>query len=69
MPIRFKNEADCPSFHDHTPCPEGYIQWHAWARRMNRTHRSTKCVGCGLYKVWIPRKRRAELPSTGETNA
>jgi hypothetical protein len=35
--------------------PEGYLAWHEWARRKNKTHRSTRCPGCGLYKVWKPR--------------
>lgn len=53
-------EANCPSFHDHTPdAPEGYIQWHAWAQRMNKTHKQTKCSGCSLYVIWIPKKKVA----------
>jgi hypothetical protein len=55
-----KAKADCPSFHDHTPCPDGYIQWHAWARRMMRTHRQIRCTGCGLLSIWIPRKSLTE---------
>lgn len=46
----------CPNFADHTPCPEGYIQWHAWADKMARTHRARKCSGCGLYKIWEPKR-------------
>lgn len=63
---KFAREVDCPSFHDHTPCPEGYIQWHAWARRQMRTHRQIKCTGCDLYTIWIPRKRRSELPTENQ---
>lgn len=44
----------CPHFEDHTPCPEGYIQWHAWAEEMAKTHRQSKCPGCGLYVIWTP---------------
>lgn len=51
-------EVDCPSFHDHTPSPDGYIQWHAWAKRMGRTHRQIRCTGCGLWAIWLPRKKR-----------
>lgn len=51
----------CPHFEDHTPCPEGYLAWHAWADRMAKTHRPEKCPGCGLYEIWTPKKptRRA----------
>lgn len=56
-PRRTKAEVECPSFHDHTPCPDGYIQWHAWARRMNRTHKQIRCTGCGRFAIWIPRKK------------
>lgn len=51
----------CPHFEDHTPRPEGYLAWHAWADRMAKTHRQEKCPGCGLYAIWMPKKptRRA----------
>lgn len=39
----------------HTPAPSGYLQWHAWAAEMSKTHRQQRCPGCRLYKVWIPR--------------
>jgi hypothetical protein len=55
----------CPNFENHTPCPEGYLQWHAWAREMLRTHRSTKCGGCGLYKIWVPKRKKAPPLSDG----
>lgn len=44
----------CPNFEDHTPAPDGYIQWHAWAEQMSKTHRQDKCGGCGLYAIWVP---------------
>jgi hypothetical protein len=62
---RKANEALCPHFHDHTPTPEGYLQWHAWARKMSRTHRQERCSGCGLYAIWVPRKPLAKEPSNG----
>ncbi len=46
----------CPNFEDHTPQPEGYIQWHSWAEAMTKTHRQSKCKGCGKYSIWEPRK-------------
>lgn len=44
-----------PYCEDHTPCPEGYIQWHAWAEEMGKTHKQRKCQGCGLYAIWEPK--------------
>lgn len=49
----------CAHFEDHAACPEGYIQWHAWAEEMAKTHRQEKCAGCGLYAIWTPRKGAA----------
>lgn len=59
---RRRQEASCPSFHDHTPCPEGYLDWHAWAKRMMRTHRQIRCTGCQRFEIWVPRKRRTSGP-------
>lgn len=46
----------CPYFEDHTPCPEGYLEWHSWAESMSKTHRQVRCGGCGLYAIWEPKK-------------
>lgn len=54
----------CPSFHDHTPYqPEGYIQWHAWARQMEKTHRQVKCSGCARFEIWIEKKKKIKCVS------
>lgn len=45
----------CPNIEDHTPAPEGYIQWHAWAEMMGRNHKQRKCDGCGKYAIWEPK--------------
>lgn len=42
----------------HTPSPDGYLAWHEWAEKKSKTHRQIKCEGCGLYKIWVPIKRR-----------
>lgn len=39
----------------HTPAPELYLQWHSWAAEMAKTHHQTRCPGCGLFEVWIPK--------------
>lgn len=49
----------CPNFEDHTVSPEGYIQWHAWAGAMAKTHKQRKCAGCGLYTIWEPTRAQA----------
>ncbi len=46
----------CAYVEDHTPCPQGYLQWFAWAAKMARTHKQVRCGGCGRFKVWVPRK-------------
>ena len=47
-----------PEFPDecepHTDSPRGYLQWHAWADEMGRTHTQRQCRGCGLWSVWEP---------------
>lgn len=53
-----RNEALCPHFEDHTVYPECYLQWHAWADKMSKTHRQRKCSGCGLYAIWEPKPPR-----------
>lgn len=45
----------CQHAEDHTPCPEGYILWHAWAEKMSKTHKQVKCGECGRYSIWIPK--------------
>ena len=50
-----------PANCQHTPCPSGYLQWHAWAARMLRTHKQVRCPHCGLWAIWLPRNRRTDL--------
>lgn len=45
-------QQDCPRKELHTPCPEGYLQWHAWADKMSKTHKQVRCPGCGLWAIW-----------------
>jgi hypothetical protein len=45
----------CPHIEDHTPAPEGYIQWHSWAAKMSKTHKQRKCPGCNTFAIWEPR--------------
>lgn len=52
---------DCPNKEQHTPCPDGYIARHEWAKRMSKTHAQTTCPGCGLWKIWLPRNSKAHL--------
>ena len=55
----------CPNIEDHTACPDGYLEWHAWAEKMSRTHRQRKCPSCGLYEIWEP---KAPLPARQTTD-
>lgn len=49
--------ATCPDRRKHTPCPAGYVEWHDWAERKEKTHKQVACPTCGLYVIW--KKRRA----------
>jgi hypothetical protein len=50
---------DCPNEAEHTPEPHGYLAWHEWADAKSKTHRQTRCSGCGRLAIWKPRKTRA----------
>lgn len=36
--------------------PREYEAWARWADDMARTHIQRRCDGCGLWKIWEPRK-------------
>lgn len=40
----------------HTPAPTDYLMFHAWAKEKRKTHRQTRCPGCGLWAVWVPKQ-------------
>lgn len=42
----------------HAPAPPGYVAWHEWVERKARTHEQHRCPGCGLWKIWRPKKTR-----------
>jgi hypothetical protein len=46
----------CPFANQHTNGPAGYLEWHEWAAEMGKTHRCIACKGCGMFKVWVPRR-------------
>ncbi len=48
---------DCPDRAKHTKCPEGYLQWHAWAAKKMKTHTQVRCPSCGLFAIWVPKKK------------
>lgn len=56
MNVKTKINEECPVAEGHTPAPAGYIQWHAWAERMAKTHAQMECKGCGRWAIWIPRR-------------
>lgn len=51
--------ATCPQRKKHTPCPDRYSAWRAWADEKMRTHRPVRCPGCGLFARWVRRSPRA----------
>lgn len=40
----------------HTPEPTGYVAWHVWAEEMAKTHKQSRCPGCGLWAIWTPKE-------------
>lgn len=46
---------NCPNKNNHTPCPDGYLQWHEWAQEHSRRHKQIRCPGCDLLTIWIRR--------------
>ncbi len=54
---------ECPDAARHTPCPVGpydQLRWYSWAEAMSKTHRQVRCPMCGLFVIWVPKKRRAQ---------
>lgn len=45
----------CPRAELHYDLPEGYVAWHETVSKLAKTHRQSKCPGCGLWKIWTPR--------------
>lgn len=44
----------------HTPAPESYTHWHAWAEKMTKTHKQVRCQHCGLLAIWVPKFKRLD---------
>ena len=61
IPLRVKMDhgrpvpADPDECEPHTKAPTGYLAWHEWAERMDKTHLARQCRGCGLWAIWEPR--------------
>lgn len=53
------SKRSCPNAAQHTPEPDGYLGWHAWAAKMSRKHRQVRCPECGLWAIWVPKGRPA----------
>ena len=52
-----KTEVNIVDCKNHTnEDPDGYIQWHEWAKNKGKTHKQIKCQECGLYKIWIKKE-------------
>ena len=62
MTVRPIINADaCPAVATHTPCPDGYLAWHAWAETMAATHSQHRCPTCGLWTLWAPKTSGATM--------
>jgi hypothetical protein len=53
---------DCERKDLHTsPGPDGYVERSEWAERRLKTHKQRKCPGCGLYRIWVPKKEKVSI--------
>lgn len=43
--------------------PYGYLAWHTWAAKMQKTHDQVQCPDCGRWEIWVPKDpgKRHEL--------
>jgi hypothetical protein len=70
IPLRVRMEGGHPvpaepgECEPHTDAPTGYLAWHAWAERMDKTHVVRQCHGCGLWAIW----ERKTVAETRQTN-
>jgi hypothetical protein len=55
-PLIDKNP-DCPNAAAHTPSPSSDLDFADWATAMTKGFRQTRCSGCGLFNIWVPRGR------------
>ena len=63
------DETKCPNVENHALHPLGYADWHEWASEKNKTHKNSKCDGCGRFTIWTPRVKRpsAATPTGRDT--
>jgi hypothetical protein len=50
----------------HTPRPTGYLPFVEFARVKSKTHRQERCPVCGLWAIWVPKKKRVRV--SGESD-
>lgn len=48
---------DCPDFKKHTKQPDGYVEWHTWAEKKEKTHVQTQCPTCKLWAIWVKKEK------------
>lgn len=36
--------------------PSGYLQWHAWAEKREKTYSQSQCPECGLWVIYERRR-------------
>jgi hypothetical protein len=50
-----ENPRLCQNYSAHTPTPDGFYDLVEWVDKKSKTHDQTRCYGCGLYAVWVPK--------------
>ncbi len=57
-PLVMTSAATCPNRESHTEGPRDYCGWHAWAERMGKTHKQSRCPLCNLWVIWTPKEKK-----------
>lgn len=55
MAVLFKKSSDCPDVANHTPVPDGYVEYADWADEHRETHVQRQCPTCGFWSIWTPK--------------
>ncbi len=53
------NAERCPREEEHYEPgkPDGYLDRQEWFKEMAKTYQQTRCDGCNLYVIWVPKLR------------
>lgn len=61
MKLTTCQERQCPNHANHTPGPDGYLDWHTWADKMAQTHEQGQCPECKLWVIWTEKAQAKQF--------